>query len=83
MPPALFALVIFELGFILCPGRSGLWSPLFVFCSVAGMTGVCHRAQPVVEMGSCELLNCDLSDLRLTGVCHHIWLNVHQMYRIS
>jgi hypothetical protein len=28
---------------------------LFVLLHIAGMTGMCHHTQPLVEMGSCEL----------------------------
>jgi hypothetical protein len=30
--------------------------PLFVLPGIAGMIGMCHLAQPLVEMGSCKFL---------------------------
>jgi hypothetical protein len=51
------------------------WTPvlLFVLPQVAGITGICHSAQPVVEMGFLELfaqvdLNLDPPDLYPQGV---------------
>jgi hypothetical protein len=60
-PLALFVLVILEIGSHFLPTLS--WTTNFLFYTshfmlptVAGMTGVCHCAQLLVEMGSCELL---------------------------
>jgi hypothetical protein len=52
MPPALFALVIFETGSYFCPGQPGLDSSYFTHPTVAGITGTCH--QLLVKMGSCK-----------------------------
>jgi hypothetical protein len=49
--PALFALVIFEIGSCLMRGLTWSVILLFVLPHVAGMTYICYCALPLVEMG--------------------------------
>jgi hypothetical protein len=52
MPPALFALVISEIGSHFVPRSDCTVILLFMIPGVAGMTGACHHIQPLVEMKS-------------------------------
>jgi hypothetical protein len=51
-PPALSALIVFEIGSCFMP-ESG-WTVIFLFVlpCIAGMTGMYHCAYPLIEMGS-------------------------------
>jgi hypothetical protein len=44
-PPALFALVILEIGLTFCPGWPGRWAPYFILSEVTGMTGILYYLQ--------------------------------------
>jgi hypothetical protein len=54
LSPALFVLIIFEIGshFTPMPGWTSIL--LFVLPCIEEMTGLCHCKQPLVEMGSQE-----------------------------
>jgi hypothetical protein len=85
MLPALFALVNFEIGshFMLCSAKTTIL--LCVLPCIAGMTGTCHHAQLLFEIGSHKifcpgwpqttvlLISVSL-EARITGMSHHIWL---------
>jgi hypothetical protein len=43
--PALFVLIIFEIGYYFLPGACLNTIILFMLPAIAGMTGVCHHAQ--------------------------------------
>jgi hypothetical protein len=78
--PALFVLIIFEIGSHFIPRLDWTTVNLFVLPSVAGMTGMYHLAQPLVKMESGELFprltsNYDRLDLyllvaRITGTSY-------------
>jgi hypothetical protein len=55
MPPALFVLVVSEIGSQFMSGLPYTMILLFVLPCVAGMTGAPHRTQPLFEMESCKL----------------------------
>jgi hypothetical protein len=55
-PPALSVLVIFEIGSHFMP-RPVWIAILFVFSHIAGITGIYHCTQTLVEMGSHELFS--------------------------
>jgi hypothetical protein len=44
MPPAGFALAIFQIGFCFLPGWSGPQSPHFILLAISGMTGVTNMS---------------------------------------
>jgi hypothetical protein len=48
--PALFVWVVFEIGSHFVPRLSWTVILLFVLPHIAGMTGTCQRAQPLVKM---------------------------------
>jgi hypothetical protein len=56
MPPALFALVILEIRYCFFLGLVVLNCnlPMLMLPVIAGMTGVCHHTQLLVDMGSCK-----------------------------
>jgi hypothetical protein len=56
MSPALFALVILDLGSHFWPGEPGLCSSYFMFSAIAEMTGMGHHTQLLVEMGFHKVL---------------------------
>jgi hypothetical protein len=53
--PALFVFVILEIGSHFMPRLTWFMILPFVLPCIARITGVCHHAQSLVEMGSCEL----------------------------
>jgi hypothetical protein len=53
MPPALFALVIFDIGSCFLCWLASTAILLFMLLTVAGMTGICHLTQLLAEMGFC------------------------------
>jgi hypothetical protein len=57
MPPAIFALVTFEISFLLCfQAKQNCDLPFYVSLLV-GMTGACHHAQLfLIEVWSSEFL---------------------------
>jgi hypothetical protein len=56
MPPALFALVIFEIGSYICIWASLDYNPLIYASCVVGATGALYHAQfLLVEMGPFDL----------------------------
>jgi hypothetical protein len=59
MPPAFFALVIFEVGYHFMPWLAWIMILLFVLLYISGMTGVYHCIQSLVEMEHHEIFCWD------------------------
>jgi hypothetical protein len=54
-----FVLIIFEIGSCFMPRPVWTIIFLFVFPYIAGMTGICHHAQSLAEIRSCEQFYLD------------------------
>jgi hypothetical protein len=71
-------LVIFEIGSHFIPELACTWLLLFVLHHLAGMLGMCHHTQPLVVMGSHDLLpQTEILPIPAShgGVSHHAGLN--------